>query len=136
MRGHHLFAAMLALALAGRGVAGTMADPICTDRPGKGSAPCTTPKGHWQVETSLAQWSLTNTRDSRERSLTIGDTAIKYGLTHRLHVELAAPLLVSNWTRTAGVSSRASGFGDVKAKLKQELTPTGAAFTAALYPFV
>ncbi|MGH6729881.1 MAG: transporter [Sphingomicrobium sp.] len=136
MRGHQLFAAMLALALAGRGGAGTMRDSICTDRPGKGSATCTAPKGHWQIEMSLADWSLTKEGGTRHRELDLGETAIKYGVSDRLHVEIVVPAYVIKAKRSAGKHDRENGFDDMKVKVKQELTPEGADFAAAFYPFV
>ncbi len=116
--------------------AGTMADPICTDRPGKGSATCTVPNGHFQFETSLAHWSLTKTAGQRDTRLTLGDSAIKYGVTDRLHIEVAMPLLVRKRTRTEGGTSRDSGPGDVKLKVKQEISLPVAGLSAAFYPFV
>ena len=113
-----------------------MAGPICTDRPGKGSAICAAPKGHWQVEITLADWSLTKTGAKRERELDLGETAIKYGLSDRLHIEVTLPSYVIKARRSEGAHSRDSGFNDVKLKVKQELTDPKSDFAAALYPFV
>ena len=50
-------AAIIAAGLLGAVPAIAAADPICPDRPGKGTATCTVPKGHWQVETGLIDWT-------------------------------------------------------------------------------
>ena len=112
-----LVAALLAAAPA-------LADPICTDRPGKGSAPCTAPAGHLQVETAIADWI----RDDGETTLSIGQTAIKYGLTDRSQIELD----VTPFERVGG----RSGFGDTYLRYKHRLTAEDAPVEVALYPYV
>ena len=57
--------------------------PICATRPGKSTAPCTTPAGHFQIETGLVDWSLQKSGGERDTSLAIGETTFKYGLTDR-----------------------------------------------------
>ena len=111
-------------------------EPICTDRPGKSSSTCTVPKGMWQVESSFADWSLTKADGSRSTSLAIGSTALKYGLSGDMHVELAAAPYVRNRERSDEARSTASGFGDVTVKLKRRVTAADAVFSAALVPFV
>ena len=110
--------------------------PICTDRPGKSSSTCTVPKGSWQVESSIADWSLTKAAGTRSTSLAIGSTALKYGVSDSMHVEVAASPYVRNRERSDGERTTASGFGDVTLKVKQRLTEEDAAFSAALVPFV
>lgn len=136
MRGHHLFAAALALAMAAPSFAGSIKDDICTDRPGKGSATCAAPKGHWQFETGLADWSVTKSKGTRSTDLSLGQTSIKYGLTDHLHVEVEFTPLVRKTSRSATSHSHDSGFGDIKIKAKQELTADDADFSATLYPYV
>lgn len=128
--------AFAALALGSAAQAGSMKDDICTDRPGKGSATCAAPKGHWQIEASLADWSLTKTRDKRERELDLAEIAIKYGVSGSLHIELVLPAYVIKTKRSASGHDRERGLDDVKIKVKQELAAGGANFSAALYPFV
>lgn len=129
-------AALFLLAVSAPATAGKMADPICADRPGKGSATCTTPAGHFQFETGLADWSLTKSGGTRKSDLKLGATSVKYGLNDRLHVEVSFTPLVRQTSRSSGGHSTSSGFGDTNVKLKQQLTADGAAFSAALYPYV
>ncbi|MBA3670069.1 MAG: transporter [Sphingomonas sp.] len=116
--------------------AGKMADPICADRPGKGSATCTTPAGHFQFETGLADWSLTKSSGTRKSDLKLGETSVKYGVNDRLHFEVSFKPLVRQTSRSSAGHSTTSGFGDTTVKLKQQLTADGATFSAALYPYV
>ena len=138
MRGLGIIVVLSAGALCASGAAraAPASDPICADRPGKGSSTCTAPKSHWQFETGLANWSKTNSRDSRSTSLSLFDTAIKYGLTDSLHVEVDLSPFVRDTSNSASGRTRHSGFGDTVVKLKQELTPHGAKFAAAIVPHV
>lgn len=135
MRRLHFVGGSLALAMAGSAPGATMDDPICTDRPGKGSATCAVPKGHWQVESSLADWTLTKDSGTRTTALVLGATALKYGLGPRTNIEVAWTPYIRSHSRGGGSHAGASGVGDVYLKLKQELGTTGA-LSAALYPFV
>lgn len=131
-----IVAAAGALGVAAPSIAGTMEEPICADRPGKGSATCAAPKEHWQIETGLADWSLTKARGTRSTDLKLGDTAIKYGISDRTHIEMSFVPLVRKISRSIGESSRESGFGDVNLKLKHELTGAGVPLAVSLYPYV
>lgn len=130
-----LSAALFAIA-ASPAWASSIGDPICPDRPGKSSSTCTVPTGQWQTETSLAAWSLTKAGAVRTTQLSIASTAVKYGVTDTMHVEVGFTPYVRVRQRVAGGHDRDSGFGDVVVKVKRTLTPDGAAFSAALYPFV
>lgn len=123
------------LALASAAGAGEV-EPICTDRPGKSSSTCTVPQGMWQIESSFADWSLTKREGTRSTGLALGSTAIKYGLADDLHVEIAAAPYVRNRERSNEGRATDSGLGDVTVKVKQRLTASDAAFSAALVPFV
>ena len=115
-------AALFLVAVAAPAMAGKMADPICTDRPGKGSATCTVPKGHFQIETGLADWSLTKSGGTRDTELEVGASAIKYGVTDHLHVEVDVVPLIRTTSRAAGFRDHSSGVGDTLVKVKQELS--------------
>ncbi len=132
MRGIAIGLSMLASA-AGAAPAG---EPICTDRPGKSSSTCTVPKGMWQVESSFADWSLTESGGVRSTGLSLGSTAIKYGISDAMHVEVAAAPYVRSRERSDDGRATSSGFGDVTVKVKRRLTDSDASFSAALVPFV
>ena len=135
MRG---WAICCAVALFGRGAAAHAADeqPICADRPGKATSACTVPKGHWQVETGLADWTLHKADGERDTSLVLGDTTIKYGLTSRSDIEIG----VTPWKRITssglGFRERASGFGDLNVMYKQALTGADSPVQVVAMPYV
>jgi hypothetical protein len=95
--------------------------PICADRPGKATPTCTVPKGMVQVETGLVDWT--------SDELDIGQTAVKAGITDRLHLELDLPAYVD-------VRHGSSGLGDSAVALKYRLTKDSAPVKVALRPFV
>lgn len=107
-------------------------EPICADRPGKGTGTCTVPAGHWQVETGLADWSLQKSGGARESLLAVGETALKYGLTGRSDIALD----VTPWQRASAGADRASGFGDLVVSYKHRLTADDAAVEVAVLPLI
>jgi hypothetical protein len=135
MRGRKLFLAMALLCVSNSAWAADE-PPICADRPGKATSTCTVPAGRWQVETGLADWALDKSGGERDTSLVIGETTIKYGLTDRSDIELDVTPWQRATNRFAGVSDRASGFGDLAVIYKQRLTSDDAPLQATLYPFV
>jgi hypothetical protein len=111
-------------------------DPICADRPGKANPTCTVPPGMVQVETGLVDWSGDNSGGVRTDEFDIGATAVKVGLTDRLHIELDLPAYVDVHSRAGGIGASTSGFGDSGVALKYRVTPTSAPVQVALYPFI
>ena len=100
-------------------------DPICADRPGKATPTCTVPVGMVQIETGLVDWS----RDHRIDALQLGGTAVKYGVSDRLHLELDLPAYTT-------VRHGPSGVGDSAVALKYRLTSSSAPVQLGLRPFV
>lgn len=131
----HWFAATIGLC-AGTAVSAAQPPPICADRPGKANATCTAPAGHFQLEMGLADWTLDHNGGERRTLLVLGATAIKYGLTDRSHIELDVIPWEQTKSRTGTVHDSASGFGDVLARYKEQLTAPGAAVQVTVYPFV
>lgn len=104
-------------------------DPICADRPGKATPTCTVPAGIVQVETGLVDWSRDRSGGIRTDEIDIGGTAVKFGVTDRLHLELDLPVY-------ATVRNGPSGFGDSDVALKYRLTGEASLVQFALRPFV
>jgi hypothetical protein len=134
MRGHKPFIA--ALLLCAGSAASAEHAPICAARPGNSTPPCTVPAGRFQVETGLAEWSVQNAFGTRDTSLAIGETAVKFGLTDRSDIEVD----VTPWQRSTssgpGFSDRVSGLGDMTIGYKQLLTAQEAPVQLALLPLV
>jgi Putative MetA-pathway of phenol degradation len=110
--------------------------PICADRPGKATATCTAPAGHWQIETGLADWTLDRSAGARDTALVLGETTIKYGLTDRSDIEVDVTPYERATSRVGGTHVSASGFGDLTIMYKHELARGGAAVQVTAMPFV
>lgn len=103
--------------------------PICADRPGKATPTCTVPAGMVQIESGLVDWTRDSSGGVRTDELDIGGTAVKFGITDRLHLELDLPAYVD-------IRHGPSGFGDSALALKYRLTDGSAPVQFAVRPFV
>jgi hypothetical protein len=106
--------------------------PICPDRPSKGTGTCTVPLGHLQIETGLIDWAHDHSSGERSDFTTIGSSLIKYGVSDRADIELGiTPVEVLRVGH-----ERTSGFGDMVVRAKYRLTGDGAPVAVTLDPFV
>lgn len=128
-----LFAAMLLVPSVARAAEG---EPICADRPGIATPTCTVPPGMVQVESALSDWAQDRTAGVRTDDLSVGETALKLGLTDSFHVEVDVAPYVRSRVRDGGVSETASGFGDVALAAKYRFTGDSAPVQVAVRPFV
>jgi hypothetical protein len=110
--------------------------PICADRPGKSTPTCTVAAGHFQLETSLGDWSLQKTDAERDTSLAIGETLFRYGLTDHSEIQLDVTPWQRSTSRGPGFHERASGFGDLTLIYKHRITPKDSVVQLAFYPEV
>lgn len=111
-------------------------DPICADRPGKGTGTCTVPAGMWQIETGLIDWTLDRSDGVRSDSVSLGQSLIRYGISDRSDIELGVAPFQSERTRDPFGVNTVSGFGDLVVRVKYALTSSDAPVQVALDPFV
>lgn len=111
-------------------------EPICADRPGIGTGTCTVPSGVVQVETGFVDWVRDRSGAVRADEVTIGETAVKLGLSDRLHVELVLFPFNRVEERDRESVERVSGFGDIVGRAKYRLTSEEAPVQFAVSPFV
>lgn len=112
------------------------ADPICADRPGKGTGTCTVRAGHWQVEFGLIEWTHDRSEGITSDSFELGSTLIKYGISDRADVELGITPYQSERAHGFGVREHDSSFGDILARVKYRLTGDASPIEVAVDPFV
>ncbi|MEO7503643.1 MAG: transporter [Sphingomicrobium sp.] len=107
------------------------ADPpaFCTDRPGLATGTCTAAAGTFQLESSLAEWSRSDTG----RELRLGPSVLRYGFDDRTEVQLG--FTPFDQVRTFG-AARHRGVGDVTVAFKHRFSDPDAATSIALLPFV
>ena len=110
--------------------------PICPDRPSKGTGTCTVPAGRWQIETGLVDWAHDSTDGVRSDFTIIGAALVKLGIADNADLELGVVPLEISRVRDADGRQRASGFGDMVARAKVQLTGGAAKVQVAIDPFV
>lgn len=110
--------------------------PICTDRPTKGTATCTVPKGMIQVESDAIFWARTDNGGQRTDTLLYTNPAVKFGLTDNSDVQFNLAPLVEVRSRSAGRTVSQTGIGDLTVRFKQRLTDPGDRVQVAVVPFV
>lgn len=126
----------LALMAAALPAAAEVPDPICADRPGVATPTCTVPAGVVQIETTLIDWSRDRSSGLRIDELALGESAIKLGLSDRLHVEAVVAPFISARVRGGGERETVSGFGDITIAAKYRLTSGSSPVQLAVRPFV
>src|SRR5262249_43482186 len=113
--------------------------PFCTDRPTKGTGPCTVDAGHLQIESDIFNATLQNSDDVVTDTYLYTNPNVRLGLTQYLDVELNFSPYVEVVTRdqASGTRTDNSGFGDMFLRVKASLIGNGqGTFSAALDPFV
>jgi hypothetical protein len=110
--------------------------PICTDRPTKGTATCTVPKGMIQVESDAIFWTRSDTGGERTDVLLYANPTVKFGLTDSSDIQVNLAPQVEVRSRIAGQTVTQRGVGDLTVRFKQRLTDPGDRVQIAVVPFV
>jgi hypothetical protein len=110
--------------------------PICPDRPGKGTSPCTLAAGHVQAELGLFDESF-----QRRSGVTIdtgnaGALLAKYGVSDSVDVEAGMALYQFQRVHDATGTITASGVGDLYLRAKFNPLPDGGRFSFVLGPYL
>jgi hypothetical protein len=111
---------------------------FCPDRPGLGTPPCTTEKGHYGVELGRADWSRERAPGNRSDTLEAGQLLVRIGLTDSLEAQIGWTAFghVRDRDRSVGTVRSASGVGDLSLALRQNLVnPDGGGVSLAVMPF-
>lgn len=110
--------------------------PICTDRPTKGTAACTVPKGMIQVESDAIFWSRATTGGERSDVLLYTNPTVKFGLTDSSDIQFNLAPQVEVRSRIARQTVTQRGVGDLTVRFKQRLTDPSDRIQIAVVPFV
>ncbi|HEY2444900.1 MAG TPA: transporter [Rhizomicrobium sp.] len=113
--------------------------PFCTDRPTKGTGPCTVDAGHLQVESDIFNATLQENGGIDTDTFVYTSPNFRLGVSSGTDVELNLSPFVSVETRDRNTGRRTSvsGFGDMFLRVKTSLVGNGAGdFSAALDPFL
>jgi len=110
--------------------------PICTDRPTKSNFACTVPKGKWQVESDLYNYSRLTADGVTTEAQLFTSPVLKYGISDSADVNIAWVPYARVTTEAAGVRDTVDGVGDVVLRVKQRFTPTDRQLQFSLIPYV
>ena len=94
---------------------------LCPERPGQTTPPCTVEPGHVILETSVADWVLQQSPDSRVDTVTIGQSALRIGVANHAEVAIGWMPFAASRTRdkATGLIDRQSGIGDITLVVKR-----------------
>ncbi len=109
---------------------------LCTDRPSKATSACTVPRGMFQVEADLVNWTHDNHDGTRTDTLLYASPLLKYGVTGSTDIEAAITPYETVRTRDTLGSSMIRGVGDLTVRVKQRLTKADAKTQFALEPYL
>ena len=113
--------------------------PFCTDRPTKGTGPCTVDAGHIQIESDILNMTFQNSDGVVTDTYVYTSPNVKLGITNNMDVELNLSPFVDVVVHDHRTGQRAeiSGFGDMFLRVKTGLFGNGAgSFSAAFDPYV
>lgn len=110
--------------------------PICTDRPTKSNYACTVPKGMFQVETDIVNWSRQTLFGGQTDTILGTNPVLKYGVGTATDLEVGWAPYVHNRTRLAEAVTTHDGVGDVFLRVKQRLTDSSSPAQFSLIGYV
>lgn len=110
--------------------------PICPDRPGKGTSPCTVADGHAQIELGLFDES-TQRRSGVTTDMTVaGSALLKYGVSDRIDLEAGLALYQGQRVHSAIGTTTSSGVGDLVLHAKYNPLDDSGGFSFVLAPYL
>ncbi len=112
---------------------------LCTDRPTKSTGACTVDAGHWQIESDVVNVTIDHTGGFDTTTVLATNPTLKLGLTNTIDAELnIVPYeTITAKDRATGITTRASGVGDLYGRLKINLMgDDGGDLAIALVPYV
>lgn len=113
--------------------------PFCTDRPTKGTGPCTVDAGHLQIESDLFNATIADSGGVSTDIFVYTSPNFRLGLTDDIDAEVNISPFVQAIAHdhATGKRNENSGFGDTLLRLKTSLVGNGSGdFSAALDPWV
>jgi len=110
--------------------------PICPDRPGKGTSPCTLAAGHAQLELGLGDESFQRRAGVTTDSGNAGAVLAKYGVSDHWDVEAGMALYQFQRVHDASGTATASGVGDMFLHAKYNPLSGNGPFAFVLDPYI
>ena len=110
--------------------------PICPDRPGRGTSPCTVDQGHVQLELGLFDDSFQHRSGVTTDTDNVGSLLAKWGVSERMDVEAGMAVYQELRVHNASGTTTMRGIGDLFLHAKYNPLSDGGAFALVLDPFL
>ena len=110
--------------------------PICPDRPGRGTSPCTLEAGRAQLELGLLDDSYQHRTDGTIDTDNAGSLLAKWGVSDRMDVEAGLALYQRQRVTDASGTATLHGVGDLFLHAKYNPLTTDGPFALVLAPFL
>jgi len=110
--------------------------PICPDRPGRGTSPCTLEEGQVQLELGLFDDSYQHRTDITTDTDNVGSFLAKWGVSDRMDVEAGMALYQRQRVSDASGTTTLKGVGDLFLHAKYNPLTTDGPFALVLAPFL
>ena len=110
--------------------------PICPDRPGRGTSPCTLEEGRAQLELGLFDDSYQHRSDITTDTDNVGSFLAKWGVSDRLDVEAGMALYQRQLVSDASGATTLKGVGDLFLHAKYNPLTSDGPFALVLAPFL
>jgi Putative MetA-pathway of phenol degradation len=110
--------------------------PICPDRPGKGTSPCTLAAEHAQVELGLFDESFQRRSGVTTDTGNAGALLVKYGINDRIDVEAGMALYQFQRVHDAAGTVNTSGVGDLFLRAKYNPLSSDGPFALVIGPYL
>jgi hypothetical protein len=109
--------------------------PICPDRPGRGTSPCTVDEGHAQFELGLFDDSFQHRSGVTTDTDNVGSLLAKWGASERIDVEAGMAFYQHLRVHDAAGTTTMSGIGDLFLHAKYNPLSADGPFALVLDPF-
>ena len=96
--------------------------PLCPDRPGKGTSPCTVDADHLQVEVDAFDMTSQHQGGVSTTVYNFADPEFRYGVSDDFEVAADFAPYMQVRSRSGGVTQTASGIGDLTLRLPKPRT--------------
>lgn len=110
--------------------------PICPDRPGRGTSPCTLEAGHAQFELGLFDDSFQHRSGVTTDTDSLGSLLLKWGLNDRMDIEAGMALYQAQRVHDASGTTHQNGIGDLFLHAKYNPLAGDGPFALVLAPFL
>jgi Putative MetA-pathway of phenol degradation len=135
-RGILRVAAFAALLLGAAPAAADDLRPLCPDRPGKGTSPCTLDPGHFQVEVDAIDGIFQRADGVTSDTYIAVNPTLKYGIGDTVDIEASFAPYISQRTHDAASDTTLNGNGDLYLRAKWNFMAGDGPLAAVVEPFV